>query len=123
MMLITYWYLYNLVWDDKKGTGYTYDSNSGHAYYIYRHMHVFLCDPSHQIKAMAKDVFSLALSSKSNSDCEKIDALHFKKYISYYVGKNKLLPFNPFTTNKNQQLSIYSVVVNSLIRNGVLIKT
>ena len=61
---------------------------------------VFLCDPSHRIKAMVKDVFALALSSKENSECEKIDALRLKKYLGCYVGKNKNLPFKQFENKK-----------------------
>ena len=40
----------------------------------------FLCDPSHRIKVMVKDIFGLALMSKTKSECEKIDALRIKKY-------------------------------------------
>ena len=54
---------------------------------IYIFMHVFLCDPSHWIKAMVKGMFPLALSSKSNSECDKIDALRLKKYFSCNIGK------------------------------------
>ena len=35
----------------------------------------FLCDPSHQVKVMVKEIFKLALASKKISECEKIDAL------------------------------------------------
>ena len=38
----------------------------------------FLCDPSHRVKVMVKDIFGLALSSKTKSECEKIDALRLK---------------------------------------------
>ena len=35
----------------------------------------FLCDPSHCIKVMVKDIFGLALMSKKTSECGKIGAL------------------------------------------------
>ena len=57
---------------------------------------IFLCDPSHRIKVMVKEIFALALSSKAKSDCEKIDALRLKKYLGCYVGKNKSLPWATF---------------------------
>ena len=38
----------------------------------------FLCDPSHRVKVMVKDIFGLALSSKTKSECEKIDAVRLK---------------------------------------------
>ena len=38
----------------------------------------FLCDPSHRIKVMVKDIFALALQSKSKSNAEKIDAMRVK---------------------------------------------
>ena len=56
----------------------------------------FLCDPSHRVTVMDKEVFKLALVSKSVSECEKIDALILKKYNGCYVAKNKLLPFEQF---------------------------
>ena len=57
---------------------------------------VFLCDPSHRIKVMAEDIFGLALTSNSKSECQKIDALQLKKYLGCWIGKNKLLPFAEF---------------------------
>ena len=57
---------------------------------------MFLCDPSHRIKVMVKELFGLALSSKEKSECEKIDALRVKKYLDWWVGKSKLLPFDEF---------------------------
>ena len=39
---------------------------------------LFLCDPSHRIKVMVKDIFGLALASNSKSECQKIDALRLK---------------------------------------------
>ena len=56
----------------------------------------FLCDPSHRIKVMVKDIFGLALSSKTKSECEKIDALRLKKYYGCMIGKSKLLPYEKF---------------------------
>ena len=56
----------------------------------------FLCDPSHRIKVMVKDIFGLALMSNSKSECEKIDTLRLKKYIGCWIGKSKLLPFKQF---------------------------
>ena len=56
----------------------------------------FLCDPSHRVKVMVKDIFKLALASKKVSECEKIDTLRFKKYIGCFIAKNKLLPFEEF---------------------------
>ena len=38
----------------------------------------FLCDPSHRVKVMVKDIFGFALSRKTKSECEKIDALRLK---------------------------------------------
>ena len=58
----------------------------------------FLCDPSHRIKVMVKDVFGLALMSNSKSECRKIDALRLKKYIGCWIGKSKLMPFDHFKT-------------------------
>ena len=52
----------------------------------------FLCDPSHWIKVMVKDIFGLALMSKTKSECEKIDVLRLKKYMGCMIGKSKLLP-------------------------------
>ena len=57
---------------------------------------VFLCDPSHRIKVMVKDIFGLALASNSKSECQKIDALRLKKYLGCWIGKSKLLPFAEF---------------------------
>ena len=56
----------------------------------------FLCDPSHRIKVMVKDIFGLALASNSKSECQKIDALRLKKYLGCWIGKSKLLPFAEF---------------------------
>ena len=56
----------------------------------------FLCDPSHRVKVMVKEIFKLALASKKQSECEKIDALRLKKYVGCYIAKNKLLPFENF---------------------------
>ena len=50
---------------------------------------VFLCDSSHQIKAMVNNVFFPALSIKENSECGKINTLQLKKYLGCYVGKKK----------------------------------
>ena len=61
----------------------------------------FLCDPSHRIKVMVKDMFALALMSKTKSECEKIDALRIKKYLGCWVGKSKLLPYNEFKKQSN----------------------
>ena len=60
------------------------------------HQPIFLCDPSHRIKVMVKDVFALALMSNSKSECQKIDALRLKKYFGFWIGKSKLLPFQKF---------------------------
>ena len=56
----------------------------------------FLADPSHRIKVMCKEVFKLALASKTQSECELIDALRLKKYIGCFVYKNRHLPLNEF---------------------------
>jgi hypothetical protein len=61
----------------------------------------FLCDPSHRIKVMVKDIFGLALSSKAKSECEKIDALRLKKYYGCMIGKSKLLPYEKFKEAAN----------------------
>ena len=37
----------------------------------------FLCDPSHCVKVMVKEIFKLALASKK-SECENIGALRLK---------------------------------------------
>ena len=58
------------------------------------HQPTFLCDPSHRVKVMVKEVFKLALKSKAKSECEKIDALRLKKYIGCWIAKNKSLPFD-----------------------------
>ena len=55
----------------------------------------FLCDPSHRVKDMVKEIFKLALASKKQSKCERIDALRLKKYMGCYIAK-KLLPFENF---------------------------
>ena len=41
---------------------------------------LFLCDPSHRIEVMVKDIFGLALASNSKSECQKIGTLRLKKY-------------------------------------------
>ena len=46
----------------------------------------FLCDHSHHIKFMVKDIFGLALMSKTKSECEKIDAFRLNIYIYEIVG-------------------------------------
>ena len=61
----------------------------------------FLCDPSHRVKVMVKDIFGLALSSKTKSECEKIDALRLKKYYGCMIGKSKLLPYEKFKEAAN----------------------
>ena len=61
----------------------------------------FLCDPSHRVKVMVKDIFGLALSSKTKSECEKIDALRLKKYYGCMIGKSKLLPHEKFQEAAN----------------------
>ena len=53
---------------------------------------IILCDPSHCIKVIVKDIFGFALMSKTTSECEKIDALQIKKYYGCMIGKSKLLP-------------------------------
>ena len=60
------------------------------------HQPKFLCDPSHRIKVMVKDIFALALQSKTKSNAEKIDAMRLKKYCGCWIGKSKLLPFDQF---------------------------
>ena len=62
----------------------------------YVHPPIFLCDPSHRIKVMIKEVFALALMSNSKSECKKIDALRLKKYFGCWIGKSKLLKFEKF---------------------------
>ena len=42
---------------------------------LYILMLLFLCNPSHRIKVMVKDIFALALASNSKIECQKIDAL------------------------------------------------
>ena len=42
------------------------------------HQPKFLCDPSHRIKVMVKDIFGLATMSNAKSEFEKIDALRIK---------------------------------------------
>ena len=42
------------------------------------HPPLFLCDPSHFIKVMVKDIFALALQSQVKSNTEKIDAMRLK---------------------------------------------
>ena len=61
----------------------------------------FLCDPSHRVKVMVKDIFALALMSNAKSECEKIDALRIKKYVGCMIGKSKLLPFEQFKQAAN----------------------
>ena len=56
----------------------------------------FLCDPSHRIKVMVKDIFVMALSSDAKCECKKIDALRLKKYIGCMIAKSKMLPFPQF---------------------------
>ena len=38
----------------------------------------FLCDPSHRIKVMVKNIFGIDLVGKKNSECQKIDSLQVK---------------------------------------------
>ena len=59
-------------------------------------MPLFLCNPSHRIKVMVKDIFALALASNSKIECQKIDALRLKKYLGCWIGKSKMLPFPEF---------------------------
>ena len=63
---------------------------------LHIHEPSFLCDPSHRIKVMVKDIFALALQSKAKSNAEKIDAMRLKKYCGCWIGKSKLLPFDEF---------------------------
>ena len=60
------------------------------------HQPIFLCDPSHRLKVMVKDVFALAIMGDSKSECKKIDALRLKKYFGCCIGKSKLLLFEKF---------------------------
>ena len=53
---------------------------------------IFLCDPSHYMRVMVKDIFGLDLMSKTKSVCEKIDTLRLKKYYGFMIVNNKLLP-------------------------------
>ena len=78
----------------------------------------FLCDPSHRIKVMVKDIFGLALMSKKKSECEKIDALRLKKYLGCWVGKSKLLPFDEFKNWQTHQLNTCSGVTNGVTLHG-----
>ena len=48
---------------------------------ILAHQPKFLCDPSHRIKVMVKDIFALALMSKTKSNSEKIDAMRLKSIV------------------------------------------
>ena len=54
---------------------------------LHLHKPVFLCDPSYRIKVMVKDIFGLVLMSQKESECEKINAMHLKKYMGYMIGK------------------------------------
>ena len=46
---------------------------------------IFLCDPSHRIKVMAKPIFKLVRKCKDPTKCKTIDALRIKKYIGCFV--------------------------------------
>ena len=63
---------------------------------LHIHQPYFLCNPSHCIKVMVKDIFALALQSKAKSNAEEIDAMRVKKYCRCWIGKSKLLPFDKF---------------------------
>ena len=58
---------------------------------------IFLADPSHRIKVMAKPLFKMAKSeSKDPERCKKIDALRLKKYIGCWIYQNRNLPIEEF---------------------------
>ena len=87
---------------------------------LHIHEPCFLCNPSHRIKVMVKDIFTLALQSKSKSNAEKIDAMRVKKYCGCWIGKSKLLPFDKFKNYLRHQLSIYSIAMSGATKNGAL---
>ena len=68
----------------------------------------FLCDPSHRVKVMVKDIFKLALASKKVSECEKIETNSYRSRSS----KQK----------QRHQLSTYSRATNGAIVNGVTLR-
>ena len=57
---------------------------------------VFLADPSHRIKVMAKPFFKMVVKSKDPTKAKTIDALRIKKYIGCFVYKNRHLPLVEF---------------------------
>ena len=59
---------------------------------------MFLAEPSHRIKCMAKPIFKLVSSTpvKDPRRCKVIDATQMEKYISCMVSKNRNLPIDQF---------------------------
>ena len=49
----------------------------------------WFADPSHRTKVIAKSLFNLTNASKKTSSCTKIDAIPFKKYVSYMLKTNR----------------------------------
>ena len=52
---------------------------------------IFLADPSHRTKVVAKAIFVLAHLPKSISTCTNIDALRIKKYYGYMLKQSRML--------------------------------
>ena len=61
---------------------------------------IFLADPGHRIKCMAKPIFALANLSLKKSTCRKVHALRLKKYIGFYIKQNRKLGYQALKKNR-----------------------
>ena len=54
----------------------------------------FLADPFHRIKVMSKTFFKMVDTTKDPMKCKTIDALLLKKYLGFYIYKDRYLDLN-----------------------------
>ena len=83
------------------------------------HQPIFLCDPSHRIKVMVKDIFPLALMRDSKSEYKKIDALRLKNTLAVVLVKANYYHLISSKKQRRLQWSTCLDAINGAARTGV----